>query len=225
MDKNDLSHTQDWFTNNIPLVSSIMDTIKPSKILEVGSFEGLSTCFMLSKAAEYADEVNMYCVDTWEGGVEHAGIDFEAVEKAFDSNVQKVVNSIPKKISVFKVKGKSMTGLSRLLLSTERNFDMIYIDGSHMPTDVLLDATMSFPLLRVGGVMVFDDYCRTDQPELEHPQIAIDAFLAVHAAKIKRLRFLVDSGNPDDVYDLEERIHTEGKVPGLYQMYIMKTVE
>ena len=37
-------------------------------------------------------------------------------------------------------------------------FDMIYIDGNHEPEYVLEDAVLSFRKLKVGGIMIFDDY-------------------------------------------------------------------
>ena len=37
-------------------------------------------------------------------------------------------------------------------------FDVIYIDGDHTSQAALRDATLSFPLLKSGGLMVFDDY-------------------------------------------------------------------
>jgi hypothetical protein len=37
-------------------------------------------------------------------------------------------------------------------------FDFIYIDGSHMRVDVLLDAVLAWQLLKPGGFMVLDDY-------------------------------------------------------------------
>jgi predicted O-methyltransferase YrrM len=68
-------------------------------------------------------------------------------------------------------------------------FDLIYIDGSHQAPDVLTDAVMSFQLLKVGGVMIFDDYLWTmDKPGfqdvLKMPKPAIDAFLNIFQRKM-----------------------------------------
>jgi len=38
------------------------------------------------------------------------------------------------------------------------SFDFIYIDGDHSTKAVLEDFTLSFPLLKPNGIMVFDDY-------------------------------------------------------------------
>ena len=40
----------------------------------------------------------------------------------------------------------------------KESFDFIYIDPSHQAPDILTDAVLAFKLLRLSGVMVFDDY-------------------------------------------------------------------
>ncbi|KAG2438664.1 hypothetical protein HXX76_005211 [Chlamydomonas incerta] len=57
--------------------------------------------------------------------------------------------------------------------------DLVYIDGSHLRADVITDAVMAWPLLKVGGLLVFDDYAwpqYADNPVC-HPRQAVDAFL------------------------------------------------
>jgi hypothetical protein len=61
-----------------------------------------------------------------------------------------------------------------------------------MATDVLLDALLGFRLLRVGGIMAFDDYLWSDQPRgvpnpLRTPKIAVDAFTNIYSGKLKVL--------------------------------------
>ncbi|KAA6422123.1 MAG: hypothetical protein FRX49_07874 [Trebouxia sp. A1-2] len=67
------------------------------------------------------------------------------------------------------------------LFSTHLNtFDIVYIDGSHYPQDVLTDAVMAWKLLNEGGIMILDDYewHQVTQVPVEHtPKKAIDAFL------------------------------------------------
>ncbi|GLC42910.1 hypothetical protein PLESTB_001813600 [Pleodorina starrii] len=65
-------------------------------------------------------------------------------------------------------------------------FDLVYVDGSHMRADVLTDAVMAWQLLKVGGVLVFDDYLwdqYADNPVC-HPAEAVDAFLRVFAHQL-----------------------------------------
>ncbi len=37
-------------------------------------------------------------------------------------------------------------------------YDLIYVDGSHEAEDVLVDAVMAWRLLKVAGMVIFDDY-------------------------------------------------------------------
>jgi predicted O-methyltransferase YrrM len=61
-----------------------------------------------------------------------------------------------------------------------QHFDFIYIDGSHVAKDVLTDACMAWPLLKLNGMMVFDDYMwGNPRDALHRPKIAIDAFTTI----------------------------------------------
>ena len=56
-------------------------------------------------------------------------------------------------------------------------YDLIYVDGSHVARDVLLDAVCGFALLRTGGVMMFDDYqWKLLKEEYNCPGLGIDVF-------------------------------------------------
>jgi predicted O-methyltransferase YrrM len=69
-------------------------------------------------------------------------------------------------------------------------FDFIYVDGSHQAADVLLDASMAFRLLRLGGIMVLDDYLwhetqAGNRDPLTVPKMAIDAFINCHFNRLR----------------------------------------
>ena len=83
-----------------------------------------------------------------------------------------------------------MTALAEILSSNEPPFDLIYVDGSHQASDVLTDSIMAFQLLRVGGVMMFDDYLWHMEPEgeqdtLKMPKAAIDSFINLFQRKLR----------------------------------------
>lgn len=58
----------DWFTPNIPPIYRAIEGRQINRILEIGSYEGLSTVWF-AKALSPDGEVT--CVDTFEGSVEH----------------------------------------------------------------------------------------------------------------------------------------------------------
>ncbi|HEX2816824.1 MAG TPA: class I SAM-dependent methyltransferase, partial [Phenylobacterium sp.] len=62
--------------------------------------------------------------------------------------------------------------------------ELIYIDGSHQAPDVLTDAVLAFQLLRVGGILIFDDYLWShegpgQQDFYNMPKPAVDAFVNI----------------------------------------------
>lgn len=99
--------------------------------------------------------------------------DYAAV---FDENLAK--SGYGERIT--KLVGTSSQELRKLSGPT---FHIIYIDGSHTADDVYIDAALSWDLLHVGGLLIFDDYAWTGRrgasplPDELRPQLAIDAFV------------------------------------------------
>jgi predicted O-methyltransferase YrrM len=194
----DIVLTNTWFAPNKENWDVLLSKLKPSKILEIGSYEGASACFLIERLAAQWD-IELHCVDSWEGGIEHqAGanyaIDMNSVEKRFNHNTSLAIRSVQHKVTLVAHKSYSDIALAKLISDGKQGyFDFIYVDGSHQAPDVLLDAVMSFKLLRVGGVLAFDDYLwaeglpgQTDP--LRCPKPAIDAFVNIHIRKIKVIR-------------------------------------
>ena len=59
---------------------------------------------------------DLYCVDTWEGGVEHDKSQMGAAVQRFDQNVRMAVGQFPG-LKVKKVKARSRDALAALLVS------------------------------------------------------------------------------------------------------------
>ena len=53
---------------------------------------------------------------------------------------------------------RSDVALSRIRQDTDETFDLIYVDGAHDKLSVVQDMVLSWPLLSVGGIWLFDDY-------------------------------------------------------------------
>jgi len=208
---------EDWFTYRLSFWRTMVESFKPLRILEVGSYEGRSACFMIDNCSEFG-VVEICCIDTWRGGAEHATHDFKLVESKFDQNVSISIAKAKNTVHLYKRKGLSSVELSRLIADQVKKFDFIYIDGSHIASDVFFDAAAAFQLLKVGGVLVFDDYRANHTPELAHefPKLAIDAFIIVHENKMSPISFTCPEAN--------ENTDENGIVkPGaMYQLYLEK---
>ena len=140
----------------------------------------------------------MHCVDTWEGGIEHksANVNMSAVEERFEKNTGIAVSRSNTVNVIKKHKGLSLNALAGLISSGFTNyFDFIYVDGSHQAPDVISDAILCFNLLRVGGVMGFDDYTWAEnlpygKDPIRCPKISIDASTTIFARKVRIINTL-----------------------------------
>lgn len=121
----------------------------------------------------------------------------DSVESRFMHNVKKSLKNVKHKVNLHVHKGLSQNILPKLLAGGGAGyFDFIYIDGSHVAPDVLFDAVLSFQLLAKSGVIAFDDYLwittahPKDKDYLNHPKIAIDAFVNIFSRKTNVLTWL-----------------------------------
>lgn len=180
----ELEFTSNWVDLYRGIWTNILATWPARKILEIGSFEGRSTCFFIEHMSE-AGSGEIYCVDTWSGGEEHGGDDMPAVERRFHDNVRLTREAHGSKVSVHTRKGLSFPMLNQLYADGHGgSFDLAYVDGSHQAPDVLGDLLMSYHLLKVGGVMMCDDYVWRHGNVLHEPKIAIDNFTNIFRDKL-----------------------------------------
>ena len=73
------------------------------------------------------------------------------------------------------MKGKSCDKLIELLLKHD-SFNFIYIDASHKCLDVYFDAVLAWKLLKMGGILAFDDYRFNKGDTFNSPYEAIEHF-------------------------------------------------
>ncbi|MDA4110867.1 class I SAM-dependent methyltransferase [Mycolicibacterium holsaticum] len=150
--------------------SRTFDRKDPVHVLEIGSWEGRSTLFLLT----YFTHGHLTAVDTWAGGDEHqdnAARDLSDLEDRFDANLAPCASRLTKR------KGSSLQVLPQLL-DEEQVFDVIYVDGSHFADDVLVDGVNAWRLLKQGGLLIFDDLLWAGFPRARaNPAWAINIFL------------------------------------------------
>lgn len=181
----ELHFTTDWFSPHIPLLERwlLPLTGKPGlRFLEIGCWEGRSSCWFLERVLTDQSS-SLTCIDTFEGSREHNLHQnqrrAEGIERRFDHNIR----AIGAQDRMVKCKGKSAEVLRRLPLAY---YDFIYIDASHIVLDVLRDGVLSWDLLKVGGLCLFDDYgLRLFRDSADNPKAAIDAFLATFRGELE----------------------------------------
>jgi predicted O-methyltransferase YrrM len=168
------SFSEDWFTMHISHWETVLRELqgRTASVLELGSFEGLSACFLLWRLRD----AQITCVDTFTGIPEYAAYGISSqLEDAFDRNVALVDAS-----RVRKLVGETHRVLSELA-AEQAQFDLVYVDASHQALDVLADAALSWKLLKEDGIAIFDDYgpLPFGEDPLLYPTPAIDAFLGL----------------------------------------------
>lgn len=148
--------------------------------LQLGVYTGDASLWML----ENLGAIELIDVDTWQGSDEdeHKSMDFSDVEKAYD---EKFSNR------TFKNKMTTVEYLTHQLSCDRcdrRSFDFIYIDADHTTVGVLMDAELSWGLLKSNGIMAFDDYTwGADMPPHLTPTLGIDLFLERHDGEYETL--------------------------------------
>jgi precorrin-6B methylase 2 len=154
--------TADWFSRNLRHWVPILEPRRrlPVRVLEIGSHEGHSAIFWL----EYLPESNVTCIDLFAG----------EYELRFDRNLAQYGSRVEK------IKSNSVVALEEMR-KAGRRFDVIYIDGSHKRYDVLCDTLLAWPLLNIGGLLIWDDYggnrLHDNSKDMPHKAIqAIDLF-------------------------------------------------
>lgn len=151
--------THDWFTHNIANWRKHLKAQVGQEInaLEVGSFEGMSACWLLDNLLTHPS-AKLTCIDLY-------------FQEFFDSNIAKT--GAAQKVT-------KLIGDSHQLLPTlaAEAYDLIYIDGCRFASHVQQDALLAWKLLKPGGFIIFDAYKWADK---NHPgqdtKIGVDAFL------------------------------------------------
>lgn len=156
-----MDFTSDWHSMHIPIWQEHLGEFdgRPVRCLEIGSHEGRSAVWIAQHLLSHPS-ATLTCIDPWPN---------PAAEQRFDTNIAETGRAP----QVRKLKVTSWQGLPTLT----PGFDLIYIDGNHEGRHVLEDAILSMRLLKVGGVLIFDDYPYQPVGVAQPPQPAIDAFL------------------------------------------------
>lgn len=168
-----------WF----PIVSPKEFSERGINYLEIGAFFGAN---VISVAKSYCahEDSKLYCVDPWmdyDGYSERKKYESVTQEATYETFLRNVENAgIRDKVVVNR--GFSNQEVPKF---EDNFFDIIYIDGNHAPEYVLEDAVLSFRKLKVGGLMIFDDYGWGGP---RHTKTGIEGFLMGYHRNIKLLK-------------------------------------
>lgn len=151
----------------LPVFEKLFKDIKPSTIIEVGSWKGRSAIQLAELLKKQENDGVVICIDTWLGCLEHLPPEiseswsihkyrkngypqlyYQFLSNIVRNNVQDVIVPLPN------------TSIIGYLWLKKHNIkaDMVYIDGSHEYLDVIADVRNFYNLLGANAVLCGDDY-------------------------------------------------------------------
>lgn len=157
---------QGW-NGNHPALKKCVQEIRPSIIIDLGAWKGLSTSFLAQSAIEIGIDVTVIAIDTWLGSPEHWN---HGRKDNIFSNL-KTKNGYPSLYYTF-LSNMVLLGLTNnviplpqtsdnayiILKNHKIRADLIHIDAAHEYDPVMKDAENFWEILRPGGILIGDDY-------------------------------------------------------------------
>jgi hypothetical protein len=141
-----------------------LDPSAKRQIVEIGVYEGASSCFWSDFYLSHPESC-LISIDPFTGSSEHHEKpenypELAKIELTARGNIAKSDNAA--KIEV--IKGCSWDVFPELNRRSggEPWIDVLYIDGAHDPASVARDTTLFVPMVKSGGIVIFDDYGHPD---------------------------------------------------------------
>jgi predicted O-methyltransferase YrrM len=140
--KKNLTISYNWFGNSPQIWFYFFKRLKlfgkKIKILEIGSFEGLSLLY--------------YYYIFIQNNISVTAVDMLSKKSLHFRNFRKNTKLL-KNFKFYNLKSSEF-----FKKKIKKKYNLIYIDGSHYYKDVFLDAKNSFKVLEKGGLIIFDDF-------------------------------------------------------------------
>ena len=178
--------TENWFSDDGLSILKELDSSEKIDLLEIGTFEGKSTIWFLDNILRNENST-ITCVDPWLGyNQDHNSLNsYNEKEVEWDLSKRKtkeiflhniVVSNQSEKVII--KQGFSDKVLPSLICENKK-YDIIFIDGNHTAPYVMMDSVMSWNLLKVNGIMIFDDYTwGPNRLSTLRPKESVDYFIS-----------------------------------------------
>lgn len=148
VEKYDFQHKWFWNSGIHTKLHEFADPTKEHHILEIGNYEGMSACWFSDVWLSHPSST-LTCVDPFDLSDTCTPLTNET-ETRFHSNISKSTGYA--KTSICKAYSDDF------FQQNKNKFDIIYIDGSHLPDQITKDMENAFAVLHSGGIMWMDDY-------------------------------------------------------------------
>jgi SAM-dependent methyltransferase len=142
---------EDWFTYPELYKQTVNNTLE-GIFVEVGSWKGRSAAFLGVEIFNSGKPIKLYCVDTWQGSVEHQDMDCiknDLLYNEFIANTKPIESVItPLRIP----------SLEAAMQFEDNSIDFVFLDASHEYEDVKADIDAWYTKVKPGGIIAGHDY-------------------------------------------------------------------
>lgn len=153
-----MAQMEGWCSNKKAcLLMDLILAIRPEIIVEIGVFGGKSVVPM-AYALQYNRKGKIYGIDPWSSACSAEGMDGVNFEWWSAVEHEKIYQRLQHQIDEFDLRDQI-----ELIRATSEacppipNIDILHIDGNHSEKASYLDVTKWVPLVRSGGIIIFDD--------------------------------------------------------------------
>lgn len=143
---------ENWFSYPNLYNEMVQQFPSGSKFVEVGSWKGKSSAYMAVEIANSGKGIDFYCVDTWEGSIEHKMNDNYKLDELYDTFIN---NMKPLEGHYIPLR---MTSLEAVTKFEDNSLDFVFIDASHEYEDVKKDIEAWLPKVKTNGILAGHDY-------------------------------------------------------------------
>lgn len=147
-----------WFTYPALYSEMVQRFPSGSKFVEVGCWKGKSAAYMAVEIANSNKNIEFYCVDTWEGSIEHQGR--EELSQLYD-----IFTSNMKSLEDYHIPMR-MASLEAVQKFEDNSLDFVFLDASHEYQDIKNDLINWMPKVKPGGILAGHDYYPEDPDRL-----------------------------------------------------------
>jgi cephalosporin hydroxylase len=144
------------WASDTPIFQELIDELKPQLIVEIGSWMGRSARHMARLGLEHHPQLEIVCVDTWLGSVEHwLGAEKSLLPGLYDQfRYNVVLHELQATITPFRI---DSINAGHWFSRSNIQPDLIYIDAGHEYESIKQDLQVWAPILRSGGILFLDD--------------------------------------------------------------------
>ena len=153
----------------------------PKTIVEIGSWVGVSTCYIAAGLASNS-KAHIFGVDTFKGTTinEVASVAWnKSVSNMGGTTLNRFIENV--KLTGFEKKISPIVSESHIAAKKWKNeIDFLFIDGDHFYESVKKDFDAWFPYLSSDGVLAFHDY------DEKHPEVVkfVDEVKDIHLSEL-----------------------------------------